>query len=506
MNIGRPIAFFAVLIAFGAALGVEARSAGGMVSVPEDASLQEALAALHQARGGLVISEIPEVPRRLPEALNAAPQGEALDAVTDAYHLHAIERGEAVVFIRRYEDPRETPLLEPEEYATISATLSRLLNAAAPPGPFTEDFYERRRFVRSLTSEQLGRLEGDGLPFQSLRADQQDLFRRVCLRQGYGTRAGTAERVARTFANWKRSEFAWEDRTRNNRGVHEPVRMLSLRHPAPPSSAVDPWARVLLRSEGDPLPDPVRIPEEGFGPSGERREARGPLPRGFDRPVRRLAGDTTVGDLVRAVEAATGARVLVATHLRIRPLLAFGEGRPARELVAGLEDLYGWSLRSQGGGRWTLGPPRTAPVRNAVELHEQVRAALPPALHDAWALQTRYSGVHRARQVRGLDPLFPALQAAGGVRVKTTDLSPEDQSRLAYFVFTKELRPSLEVFTHRPLPYSWLAAPEEGWFRVMHPPAMQEGLPMITFHARRPDGAVDMWGWTMHEEEPQIIR
>jgi hypothetical protein len=139
---------------------------------------------MQRSTGLAVLSEIPRVPRKLDKALKAALLSEALLEVSRAFQLHFLRKGNTLVFLRRYTDPRELCSLEIEEITAITADLYRLVNGYAPGAG---DYYgnitstrDSNDFVKRFSPRQADAMQaaGGGLFDLKLYSNADELLTR----------------------------------------------------------------------------------------------------------------------------------------------------------------------------------------------------------------------------------------------------------------------------------------------------------------------------------------
>jgi hypothetical protein len=490
----RTLALLAVGASLsGYAAAAPARSAPARpepaVTIQRHAPLEEALERLHRATGGAFLAEIPAVERKLEKELMGTPLPEALQEVSQSFHLYWMRRGRGAAFLRRYVDPRELPTLELEEARAITSDLYRLVRGWSA-FPIEEEqgraqIFDNRRFVDSMTGTQLRLLQEQGLPFARLTAQQQAIWGRINNRQGFQMQDLELGRAAAAFSGWSQCYLAYLPLPANSRvpGVY-----LSFRHPTPTEGTVG----IVLPESGKQLPPPP--PPEPAG--ALMQPARERLPAAFRKPVRLPNGRSTLAELAKTIGTAIEAELRVPAYARERTLLAFVSGATAEEVVELLQDLYGYRLVRGTGRQYALERPRFAPARDVRDLHLRMRAAIPPCLHAAGLPEAADLLARAPRSWHHVALIKQDVTRTKGrdwTRAQVTELPPATQQRLANLVLLDFVRDVAQ----RPEPYWWLVAPEEGWFTLSGKPG--PGMnPLLRFHVRRPDGKIDAWGWFLN--------
>jgi hypothetical protein len=459
------------------------------VSIPRDAPLPLALAALQQQSGGAVLAEAPQVDRRLPDPIQAAPPAAALEEISRSYHLYVISRPGSIAFQRRFGDGRDDLLISREE---ATAALSDLARLALPFWPGITDvtvITDQRDFFRSLSRDQTTRMQEGGLPFSALRPEQQRLWLKINARQAFGTSIQTLLTSAAAVRSWDRADFGWTTRpVLLPGGAQSTSTRLRYSFPDPHTPGDLEMYNVADRYEPQqPPPYPPTV-------AGEQHPPRAGLPEAFEAPIQYPPGETTLTELVRAIEAATEREIRVPAYAREWRLLAYVPGATAQEVLGGLEDLYGWRLQHQEGRRYALRRPVFPAAHDVVDLYQKMWDSLPPPAKRLLA-QESIPG-RRLRLYRQVETFVSEAQkrfGRGWAPVKPAELGPQAEALLFDHIFEIALRRPGSVFLPTDAgPLWWVVAPEQGLFTLEGDPARQ---PLIQFHVRRPDGIFDAWGW-----------
>ena len=461
-----PARLLAVLIACGCLLAASsvvgaAPATARLVALGPGASLEEALEAVQRATGGVVLAEQPGIERKLKPDAGPQPLAEALQEVSGSFDLYWVRRGRTVAFQRRYSDPRELPDLELEALTQIVSDTKRLLESFYPFPDRYSNVEDQRDFYRSLTTEQLNAMQGGGVPLAALRPEQRKLWEKINTIGAYIDVLGAYRKLEHCFATWRRGTL----KHYVDHPLFDGKRILDYYYTPPGETESIPY---MLLQDGHPV--------RSAGPTagaGENRDARAAgLPSSFNRPVGLESGTSTLAGVVAALNTATGNEIQIPSYARSRALLAYTPDVPARDLVRGLEDLYGWKLQWASGRRYLLGPPRPAAAANPVELHHSLRAVLPPSIRHTWgavgaslkAILKDENGDSRdgrytvARQ-QVLDSIT-RVKGNGWKEATVAELDAPTQRTLANLLFTRGARPSAFYLIAGEEPPKWLASPD----------------------------------------------
>ncbi len=448
------------------------------ISIPAESELRPTLSSLKAATDSAILSEVPLIARRMSVEVRGSGLESALKAVSADMQLYWVRRHGSLVFQRRFADPRERLTLEAEEITALISDLYKLAHAKVPFGLTVQNIVNQNSFANSLSEQQKQVMRKGKLPIDQLTGEQRDLWSKINLAHGYANVHETLENSNAAFGNWPRTRLALK--------VSQRLGEL-LWYEWPNASDPDGFTGINLQFRALPA-GAVRYND---GP-GIVRPARPALPASFDRPVRLGDGETTAGKVVRALEAATGNEIKIPKHCEGRKLLAYAIGAPARAVVTGLEDLYGWTLRFQSGRRYSLRRPRYVDAKDAEDLHSAMRAMLPQQVHRLWSLE----GQENANARLGIE-FTEAMAAANQEKGRNWkalpmgELSDATQQRWANALFDTMLRPSCGLFASQAKAPTWLAKPELGFFTL----SGDGKHPLLEFRVPRGDGTVDAWGW-----------
>jgi hypothetical protein len=299
-----------------------------LVTLPREASLADALTALHRSMGVPVLCEKPRIDRALQAELKSSPLPAALEEVSRSYHFYCVRRERSLALQRRYADARERPDLEVELLTAVARDVFRLLDAVAP-GPVDPSLdRERVSFFEALSTDEVEQARTRGLPFGALDPKRQALWRRINHRMAYSEAWMEGRRSAQLYNTWKQGRLEYQTRSDG-----EPD--LQYRFPDPVENA----------TVGIPLASQTKLPVVRVLPAGENRvSAAVRLPAGWDRRVQLPDGETTPQKLAGALSAASGKPFETDSYTRDRPLLAYTSGGRVRDVVEALCDLYGWTV------------------------------------------------------------------------------------------------------------------------------------------------------------------
>jgi hypothetical protein len=457
------------------------------VSIRRHATLPEALDAVQRATGGLVLSQKAGIERKLQVDIVGAPLSEALQQISQSFDLYWVRKPGGILFQRRYSDPQAEVELDLEEMTAAASDLYRLIHSFTPKPVDITIITDKKDFVKSLTGEQIQAMQTTGLPFGALSPEQRRLWLTINNMQGYGDTDMYLERLVRVFSTWKQGILA---QALQGEGYTQ------YDHLCPDSSHPTSFQRVPLivnAADAGPLAD-----ETGAGTLA-LLEAR-QWTSAFRRPLRIADGEYTVAQLVGQLEAATDKQVRIPEYARERRVLVRGGRAQAAELLAGLERLYGWTLRQEKHERYSLSRPFLPPARDAWDLHQKMQAALPPALRYLVAQSPQRKNRRQSYQLGLVLGAVSRKQPRGWTRASAGDLDPDMQRRLGQVVCVALLSdPYCRRLVNDTVPYYWLAVPERGVFtwKTGRTPEGAPGpaIPLLLFSVERPDGKIDQWGW-----------
>jgi hypothetical protein len=458
-----------------------------VVSLPREAPLDEALAALHRSLGVPVLCEKPRIDRLLQAELKAAALPGALEEVSRSYHLYCVRRERSLSFQRRYADARERPDLEVQLLTAIARDVFRLLDAVAPGPLDASEQREHASFFAALSSDEVEQARTRGLPFRALDPKQQALWKRINYRMAYSNAWMEGRRSAQLYNTWNQGRLEYAPGADG-----QPILWYRFPDPVEDSSLTVPLNAV-------PRLPPVRVV-----PAGENRvDGSARPPAGWERRSQIPEGETTVKKVADALSAAAGKPFEIDPYTAERPLLVYASGARVRDVVEALRELYGWSVVPRAKGGWHLGRVAPAGAIDPVELHARLRAALPPAIFHLWS-NNEGDLAYTARQVHLRDVLLARLNAAKPkwTRFDVRDMDQETQVVLANLLCDRQIRPSIRYVTNIPAPYAWIARQEEGVFGLDGEPGPGKH-PNFWFGVRRPDGQVDRWGWFLNTASPE---
>jgi hypothetical protein len=466
-------------------------SSSKRVSLTKGARLPQSLQRLNEASGGVLLAEIPAVDRQLLRDQSSLTVSQSAEEISKTYLVYCISRGSDYSFLKRYVDPRESTEFEPQELAEYAGTLARLIGPFAPPA---EDFFgqtavtDKIDFVKSLSGDQAAAMQRVGLPFNRLRTDQQKVWLKITAVSGYGGAYYDLQSVANGLRSWKQASLSWQET--------QDLRYLALRYPDPQRG--DRIGLHVAAYGGNP--PPAEAPSElstVFGPVGPRGETipkrRVRLDGVESRSVTLVGGESTVGDIIRNIETAVGCDIRVTAPRAKRRLLAYGRGVPAGNVLATLEDLYGWKLLKVRDSLYNLAPANPAPARDRLELSAALKRATPPQIDLLLDLEGQSGqggriGDQWARALRLIDK-----QKKGWSKVQMSEVDGAASSRIANAFFEKQLDTDLGPLLISP-PLRCLATPEAGFF-TLSGPLGRGNHPFLTFKVPRDGPREDCWGW-----------
>lgn len=464
-------------------LATSAGGTGAEVSLPGEAPLPQALAAVRSATGRLIVSEPVLKERRTDQGSSAQPLAAAVDRLARSYDLRCLERPRILVFNRCFRDSLDDIDLEMEELKACGSDLDRLIQGFAPYPLGLEYIRDKNNFAKSLTTEQMQQMAKDGLPFTRLSPEQQRHWLRLNAAVIYSSMSTEFERLARVFSRWDECSLTSYQNSLGQTAY-------SFMYPETPESRGD----GLDLPPGGEVGSHASAAESEHGVAGERLPG---LPPSFDEKLVLEEGEVSLGDAVSAIERATGNDIEIPSYARARKLLVYGRNARAGDLAVALEDLYGWQLRPLSGRRWKLDRPRLVRPTDPRALHRAFLAALPTSVRLV-LVQDRFSGYAR-RYRRQHAELFSELDRAvkpGWTRLAVNKMPDALQRRLANMVLMRKLHFTVANDAARPEPHWFLVAPQEGWFTLEGAPS-PEAHPVLHFWVRQPDGKVGGWGWAI---------
>lgn len=473
------------------------------VAFTQGLQLRDALALLKRASRKPVLSQLTAVVRKTEQPIPEVPFSGALSAVSRVYQLHWIRRGDSLAFVRRLLDPRESLEMEVPEIAAVAHEI-RELTGPICPYPLDTATADHREFVQSLTPEQLRQMQSTGLPFVALPAEQRRLWLRLNTVHAYEGLVRESARTDSLFSAWKRCSlglYVKEWRTR------PATRSIVLNYP---DASSETGTSQLQAGALDPhLPDD----DEGT-PSIESIDSGHLVPLrksrfgdGFAARVRFADGESTLSELVSALEKAAQVRIAIPEYAQNRKLLAYVDAVPADEVLRGLEDMYGWTFRRKKGSEYILGRVRPDPARDAEEFRVKLNLLLPPVLRANLEDDRNLLYATEAREQfsnRVLVDEFVRRNGLNGRSLPVGDLAPEVQERFANDLFYRRMSDDVARHARRKAPPGWLTRPEQGWLSLSG--ELGPGKhPALKFGVTLPNGDRELWGWfigTNSQEKP----
>ena len=460
--------------------GVE--TARPKVSVASGAGLKETVEALARATGGVAVAESARQKRKLVGRIQEAPLDEALRKVADDLDRFWVVRGTAVSLQLRYSDPDEGPGVEFEEVKAAAKDLDRLIGAVAPKFPGVSYTVAKEQFVASITPEQQRRMIDGGLPLAELPRAQRDAFLRISLSHAYDDTARELRRAALCLGNWERVRVEFGQSKVGNR-------WLSCRFP---DREADTGVNGVM----------VRIP-------GAMRRTSYPRSEGLELPV--LAERATRGlrpvwklppqemdlaSLAVALRKAGGPRLETPEYAAARKFWVCSVGATRRDVLTAVADMWGWELTLTRKG-YRLARPRLRLAKGAVELHQRMRQAVPPAIwHSVVAVQ-RYHDT--ARWGRQMDLLLADAERVAGKnwrRLSPAKLSDENQRRLANLVLRGQVGAWYFGGGGRRGPRPYIVAPQQAVLHLSGPLGPDEH-PLLKLLVPIGENTVAGWGWAV---------
>jgi hypothetical protein len=447
------------------------------------AELAAVLAALGAAAPGVVVADTAAVPGWLSRELRNPSRGDLLERVSLDFDRAVLVRGSSLMLQLRYSHPEEPPALEIEEIQAWLRDTQRLLQPFTPRIGIKQYTRAQNQFVETLTPQQRELLRTEGIRAADLPPEQRDFWFAINGSRALGMLSFRNQKMLHCFNEWSRATL----HAPTKRG--ERYRQLVVRFSYPP----DPGEGV----SGFPVPPvnfrPGRAQSERYElPEMEALPARSSLAAIWTLPLERL----TLRALVERLAAEGGPEISFPEYAAERTLWVGSRESSRHAVLTAVADLWGWQLE-QRQGRWRLGRPRAGPVRDPLELREELLRALPPRLRFEYRAVDQGATDRWGRQAQLV--IEEAERVAGGdwEDVRISRLSLEGQQRLANIVAWRLLAvPPSYWFDDRKRVPAWVARPAEG---VLHLSGeIGPGLhPVLSFRFETGEGKVEFWGWTV---------
>ena len=161
-----------------------------------------------------------------------------------------------------------------------------------------------------------------------------------------------------------------------------------------------------------------------------------------------------------------------------------------------MADMWGWELTLTRKG-YRLARPRLRLAKGAVELHQRMRQAVPPAIwHSVVAVQ-RYHDT--ARWGRQMDLLLADAERVAGKnwrRLSPAKLSDENQRRLANLVLRGQVGAWYFGGGGRRGPRPYIVAPQQAVLHLSGPLGPDEH-PLLKLLVPIGENTVAGWGWAV---------
>lgn len=470
---------------------VAAASFAPQVSLPEHATLQEAVRSLQQAGFRVVAADLSAVRPEpvLRNAADAVPLEDALRVVSMTYDRCWLVRGRSLALQRRYSNPEEDPGLEMGELRQATADIYGLIAPYTPDTDGIGDIRAHNAFVASINGGQQQRMLGEGLSFRDLSPAQQAAWLKINHYHAFSDGARELYRAERFMALW--GQVTVEDLPLNGRSHFQ----LACYFPdaARPGGRNSRVFKVAL----------------GAGATAQRRRnspegmelpaiaAPGSLRQAWSLPVQQI----DLGSLIQKLQDTGGPKVEYPTYARQRTFWIGSKGGTRADVLLALADMWGWELAPTEHG-YFLGRPHLSPAKDVVELYAKLRHALPPTVRHLIAARSENAWARDARQG---ELLLEGVSRAVGKdwsRFPPTQLDPDNQRRLANLVVRDELSDWYAVRGRTERPPAWLTSPEQGVFRLRGPlgPDLHPQLDFMMEY-QGPDGQKRFnggWGWAVN--------
>jgi hypothetical protein len=454
-----------------------------------------ALRSLRESTGGLILTQLPNPELKLAAPIKGQRLSAALPDITRSFHLHAIRRGNNLVFIRRLWRPNERLDLEMEEIVATAERMERVTAAACPyPVNTLLGLNDKLEMQQGLTPEQLHAMQNGGLPFAGLTGAQQERWGRMTAMHFFRSVTSNSQRAGEMFRNWRRSSVSLHVLPPLPDGEVRTHVMLGF----PDRYSDEGYTNLDL---GPPRIESSQPPPEPQ-PSVETIQAPPiTLPDRFQNRVQLNAGEVAVRELIRALEEASGVRIGYPSFAKDRRLLALVDGAPAADVIVALEDCYGWRLRPwKERGGYRLDRPEFVKPRNPVELHRSFREALPPVLRAQLGLDLNTGNARWTRQRAGIAEMLAQVNKKRGERWTSAPISDLDEVYSTRFANVALLHQLIDdstfvrmVWKDEPSPF--LTMPAAGVFTLSGPIAPGK-RPALLYHLRLPGSNKDLaWGW-----------
>ena len=157
-------------------LAVSAAFAGAQqptVTLPAGATIEQAVAEVARATGGVVVADVAVKERTLRKPLTNASLSDALAAISVDFDRYWVWRGPNIALQLRYTDPDEPYALDHEEAQTTADELAGILSDVTPIVDQLAWLRRKYAFLDSITAAQQERMINGGLPVLALSRQQQ---------------------------------------------------------------------------------------------------------------------------------------------------------------------------------------------------------------------------------------------------------------------------------------------------------------------------------------------